>query len=220
MKKTKRAPLKVPKAEPVPVKLDLGCGKRPKEGFIGIDSLDFGQDFICDLGAKVWYPKFSQKPEKGKIVGNYIPDYLQGSAKGLVGLTSLTFKADSVDEAHSSHFVEHLDWPQRVNFFNELYRIMKVGATATIVTPHWTNACFYGDPTHKAPLSEWYVNYLNKDWRATEAPHTGYTCDFTMTNMVGTTDNRLAGRNPEYMRMAMGEQINAWRDLVVTLTKR
>ena len=184
MKKTKRAPLKVPKAEPLPLKIDIGCGKRPKDGFVGVDAIDFGQKYVCDV-------------RKG-----------------------LPFKPNTVDEVHSSHFVEHLDWPERVAFFNELYRVMKVGATVTIITPHWSNACFYGDPTHKAPLSEWYVNYLNKDWRATEAPHTGYTCDFTVTSLVGTGDGRLAGRNPEYLRMAMGEQMNAWRDLVVTLTKR
>ena len=35
-----------------PLKLDLGCGKNKKEGFIGVDSRDFGQDVTQDLTQK------------------------------------------------------------------------------------------------------------------------------------------------------------------------
>lgn len=31
------------------LKLDLGCGKTPREGFIGADSRDFGQPHVVDL---------------------------------------------------------------------------------------------------------------------------------------------------------------------------
>jgi SAM-dependent methyltransferase len=37
----------------VPSKLDLGCGKNPREGFIGVDALDFGQHYVLDL-TKPW----------------------------------------------------------------------------------------------------------------------------------------------------------------------
>lgn len=131
----------------------------------------------------------------------------------------LPFEDSSVDEARSSHFVEHLTWDERIAFFNELYRVMKPGATALIITPHWSHACFYGDPTHKAPLSEWYVNYLKKEWRDSQAPHAPYTCDFDFI-IAGSWDGKLNGRNQEYTQMAMNTQINAWRDLIVTLTKR
>jgi Methyltransferase domain len=134
----------------------------------------------------------------------------------------LPFKANSVDEVHSSHFVEHLTWPERVTFFNELYRVMKVDATALIITPHWAHECFYGDPTHKEPMSQWYRLYLDKDWRATNGPHTGYTCHFPIANqsLAGSWDQRLEGRVQELKENAMNTQINAWRDLIVTLTKR
>lgn len=42
------------KQEPTELlKLDLGCGKNPKEGFVGVDALDFGQKIITDL-RKPW----------------------------------------------------------------------------------------------------------------------------------------------------------------------
>lgn len=37
------------------VKLDLGCGKNKKEGFLGVDVLAFeGVDVVCDLGVETW----------------------------------------------------------------------------------------------------------------------------------------------------------------------
>lgn len=76
---------------------------------------------------------------------------------------------DSVDEVHCSHFLEHLTnlegrW-ERVRFFNELHRVMRNGAKATIIVPHWCSNRFYGDPTHKEPLSEMTWWYLWRDWR-------------------------------------------------------
>lgn len=35
------------------LKLDLGCGKRPMEGFEGVDAIDFGQKHVVDL-RKPW----------------------------------------------------------------------------------------------------------------------------------------------------------------------
>ena len=132
----------------------------------------------------------------------------------------LPFKDKSVDAARSSHFVEHLTGAERIPFFNELFRVMKSGASAQIITPHWSHACAYGDPTHQwPPMSEWYPLYLNKAWRDANAPHATYTCDFEWT-VAGSWDQRLQGRNPEFTQVAMNTQINAWRDLIVTLTKR
>ena len=42
-------PKKKQKAKPQVSKLDLGCGPHPKEGFTGVDIMDFGQDIVADL---------------------------------------------------------------------------------------------------------------------------------------------------------------------------
>ena len=41
------------KESPQLLKLDLGCGKNPREGFIGVDSRKFGQQIVADL-RKPW----------------------------------------------------------------------------------------------------------------------------------------------------------------------
>ena len=140
----------------------------------------------------------------------YVHDVRQG----------LPFDDDSVDEVRSSHFVEHLTGQERIHFFNDLYRVMKVGATAQIVTPNWSHACAYGDPTHQwPPMSAWYPLYLNKAWRDSQSPHVGYKCDFDHI-VAGSWDQAIESRNAEHKQYAMNHYTNAWRDLIVTFTKR
>jgi SAM-dependent methyltransferase len=134
--------------------------------------------------------------------------------------SGLPFADASVAEARSSHFVEHLTGEQRIAFFNELHRVLKPGAQALIVTPNWSHACAYGDPTHQwPPMSEWYALYLNKAWREANAPHVGYTCDFDWST-GGSWDESIACRNEETRGAMMRQNTNAWRDLIITLTKR
>lgn len=132
----------------------------------------------------------------------------------------LPFGDNEVDEARSSHFVEHLTGAERVVFFNELWRVLRPGATALIITPNWAHACAYGDPTHQwPPMSQWYPLYLHREWRDANAPHTGYTCHFDHV-LAGSWDAGLEARSAEARNFMMNHYVNAWRDLIVTLTKR
>lgn len=127
---------------------------------------------------------------------------------------------NSVEYAFSSHFVEHLTGEERIGFFNELWRVMKPGAQAEIVTPDWSHASAYGDPTHKwPPMSSWYVVYLDRKWREANICHIPYTCDFTGTYGY-TPDLRFANQPQELVRQVVGHNINAAQNLHVKLTKR
>lgn len=133
----------------------------------------------------------------------------------------------SVDEVHCSHFIEHLTSVERCHFVNELYRVMKVGAPAKIVVPHWGSNRAYGDPTHQwPPVSEMWFYYLEKPWRDVNAPHTdvsnwpqGFNCDFKATWGYGIND-ALAVRNPEYQQYALNWFKEAAQDTHATLIKR
>lgn len=135
-----------------------------------------------------------------------------------------------VDEAHASHFLEHLTnndgrW-ERVHFFNELHRVLKKDGRCTLVIPHWASERYYGDPTHKEPFSEMGFYYLDPTWRAANAPHTdakhnphGYSCDFACT-WGYTTHPSLQVRNAEYQQHALTFWKGAAQDIVATLVKR
>lgn len=171
-----------------PLKLDLGCGKNKKAGFLGVDALKFeGVDIVTDLGAHAW-----------------------------------PWADASVEEVHASHFVEHLGPKERMHFANELFRVLKPGGKATIITPHWNSPRAYGDLTHVfPPVSEWWYLYLSKAWREVNAPHnTDYTCDFPQP-VVGYSPNPAlcAGRNPEYVQQMVTTARGGADDMSATLTK-
>lgn len=58
------------------------------------------------------------------------------------------FEDESIDGAFSSHFIEHLDGPTRIKFFNEMYRILKPNARMRHIHPHYRSVRAIQDPTH------------------------------------------------------------------------
>lgn len=174
------------------MKIDIGCGKNKKEGFIGVDQFAMeGVDIVMDVRQTPWQ-----------------------------------FEDGSIEEVHCSHFLEHLTQEERVKFFNELSRVMRQGAKATIITPHWASNRAYGDPTHKWPaVSEMMFYYLKQDWRDTQAPHTdikwnelGYSCNFDAVWGYSFSPD-LAVRNQEYVQFALQNYKEAAQDIHATITK-
>jgi hypothetical protein len=180
------------------LKIDLGCGtnKRKDGEWVGVDVMDFeGVDIVMDLAKEKW-----------------------------------PWEDDSVDEAHASHFVEHLEPMERVHFVNELYRVLKKpeyingqlkSGFASIAVPHWSSQRAYGDLTHKwPPVSEFWFYYLDKAWRAVNAPHNDfYTCDFQCTWGYGVHPE-LQARNQDYQNQAMKFWKEACTDIIATFLKK
>ena len=186
------------------LKLDLGSGPRPREGFTGVDAIDFGNDAIIKHDLRV---------------------------------TPWPFEDNSVIEAHCSHFLEHLtnfnDKWERVHFFNELWRVMvpgtynKAGAPETgfcrLIIPYWASNRYYGDPTHKEPIAEMSIVYLDPAWRKANAPHTdiehnpnGYDCHWAVSYDYSLHQG-MAGRNAEYVQFAVTYFKEAVQDLQLTM---
>lgn len=200
-------------AEVPALKLDLGCGKNKKPGFIGVDSRAFdGVDTVLDLVARKPLFTVSDTSLGGKVA-------VQSDRPGK--FKKWPWADDSVGEAHSSHFIEHLDADERVHFVNELHRVMKVGAKAQIIAPHWNSNRAYGDLTHKwPPVSEMWFYYLRKEWRDQNAPHNDfYTCDFDATWGYSMHPN-IQARNGEYQQHAITFWKEACQDTIATLVKR
>lgn len=195
-----------------PFKLDFGCGKN-KFGpdWHGVDRIAFdGVDTVLDVAAR-----------KSRTPTEFEP---------------WPWADSTVDEAYSSHFVEHLTPAERCHFFNELWRVLKPDAKATIITPHWSNARAYGDPTHVwPPISEWFYLYLNKGWREANAPHVdmvsignlhltqaAYSCNFEggCVTTVNTQHPELMGKNVEAQNYATRNFINVNVDAYATLVAK
>lgn len=143
-----------------------------------------------------------------------------------IGASVWPWEDASVDEANCSHFVEHLNAQQRVHFYNELGRVLKPGAKATIVVPHWCSNRAYGDPTHQwPPVSEMSFYYLSQAWRDSQAPHTdkkwnaqGFSCNLEAT-WGYSFGPEIGVRNHEFIQFALQNYKEAAQDMVATLTK-
>jgi predicted SAM-dependent methyltransferase len=191
------------------VKVDLACGDNKKEGFIGLDISDCeGVDKVHDLNIYPW-----------------------------------PFEDNSVDEVHCSHYIEHIphlniqavlkqsnsfdefkeklsnDKDGFIKFFNELYRIMKPGATATIIAPYYMSVRAFGDPTHQRYIGDFSFYYVNKEWRDNnKLSHYGITCNFD-AEMSYYVSNNMMLKSAEVRDKAFKEDWNAIDDIIVKLTK-
>lgn len=131
------------------------------------------------------------------------------------------FLNDSVDEVVSFHFLEHLDGFERIDFFNELYRVMKAGAKARFQVPYWSSMRAIQDPTHKfPPLCEASFCYMNKGWRvANKLDHYKLKCDFDF-EFGYQLEQETATRSQEVQYDWVKHKLNAANDIIVTMTKR
>jgi hypothetical protein len=178
------------------IKLDIGCGPNPKEGYIGCDIIPFNESVkVFHAGRDTW-------PFEDESVEEVHASHF------LEHLTNL-------NEA----------W-ERTHFFNEANRVLVKSGKISLVFPHWASQRYYGDPTHKEPFSEFGFYYLDKEWRKTQAPHAdiefnpnGYSCDFTSTWGYGLRPD-IQTRNMEYQQYAMQNFKEVLTDIIATCIKK
>jgi hypothetical protein len=133
------------------------------------------------------------------------------------------FEDNSVDEVHSSHFIEHLTGAERAVFFNELYRVMKKDAKGTFIVPHENSIRAIQDITHQwPPVSEGFLFYLSKEWRVANGidHYHPLKCDFIATWGYGFADPAWATRQDEARVFGVKHYNNVAADLHFNLVKR
>lgn len=144
--------------------------------------------------------------------------------------TPWPWEDNSISEVKSSHFLEHLDGPQRVEFFNELYRVLtpeiksEVGeqlqapGKAQFITPYYNSMRAIQDPFHAwPPLCEASFLYFNKEWRkVNKLDHYPITADFNF-NYGHAWDNIWGQKNNETRQFAQMHYTNVILDLVVNM---
>lgn len=127
-----------------------------------------------------------------------------------------------VDEVRCSHFLEHVPGGARLRFFDELWRVLKVGGKATFITPSCDSNRAIQDPSHCWPpvCPEFYL-YVNRGWReANKLTHGAYDvkCNFDAAVAVSYAPD-VGPRADEFRTFAMTHYRNATLDLHVTLTR-
>ena len=96
---------------------------------------------------------------KNKYPGSVGLDYREGTAADVIHDLAefpYPFSDDEFDLVVSRHVIEHL--PDVVGFVEEVVRVTKPGGRIEILTPHYTNADWAADPTHRNHLSSYTFN--------------------------------------------------------------
>lgn len=116
------------------MRLDIGCGRTWPEGWEGLDRVDFGQKYICDL----------ERVGEAHPFGNYDCDNVEHPP----------IDDNSVEAIHMHNTLEHLTRPAALRVLNECWRVLRAGGTMEIITPNVLKGLdlAWADPTH---LSCW-----------------------------------------------------------------
>lgn len=128
------------------------------------------------------------------------------------------FDDNSVDEIMCSHYIEHVH--NLIFFIDEMHRIMKQGAKATIIAPYYASMRAIQDPTHVRSICEASFLYYNKGWRDSQKlDHYGIKSDFDFTYGY-QVQPEWANRSEDARAFAMKHYINVISDIHIILTKR
>jgi predicted SAM-dependent methyltransferase len=73
----------------------------------------------------------------------------------------LPFEDNSIEEIKAHHILEHIG-DGFIPLMKEMHRVCKHGAIIDIIVPHHQHDVFYGDPTHKRPITVNIMNMFSK----------------------------------------------------------
>lgn len=162
-KRPKHMPPRIFKS-PEPLRLDLGSGPRPAEGFKGVDIVkgvtDFTQDLCC---GDRW--AFADNSVDEMRSSHFIEHIYAGYV-----VDSDCKRADAL-----------------LFFFDEAFRIAKPGATFTVQWPALQGVRAFQDPTHRRFIPAETMHYLSRQGREQMGvSHYGATCNWITHSVVPT----------------------------------
>ncbi len=191
-------------------KIDLACGDSKKEGYYGIDISDLPEvDLVHDLTTYPW--PIDDNSVDNINCSHYMEHIPHVDIKGIVK------QSDSFED-FKSKLAESKDG--FINFINEVYRILKVGAEVTVTTPYYTSVRAFGDPTHTRYIGDFSFLYLNKEWRdQNNLGHYGIVADFDM-KLSYHINNELTLKSEELRDEAFKKEWNSINDIIVKMIKR
>lgn len=114
-------------------------------------------------------------------------------------------KDNSVDVIFASHFLEHIS--DLDGFLKQVVRVCIDGAQVRFEVPHFSNAFFYSDVTHKTFFGLYSFCYLAKNNMALKRP----TPDYATVEGLELNDVKLVFKSyrPRYVRHALRKAVQA-----------
>lgn len=173
------------------LKLDLGAGNRPTEGFKSVD-ITGEPDYLVDLFQFPW--PFKDRSVR-EIVSNHLIEHIPHYRPEYNGVDGF--------------------WM----FFNEMHRICTKNAKVTLTCPYAKSDRRDWDPSHTRGIHEMNFWYFNPEWReANGLQHYPVTANFEIVTIDGNgVPDDIMNRNAEMQQLARSYYWNAVSDLTIQL---
>lgn len=176
---------------------------------------------IVEQPVKICIGFIPEKPEGFIVADSFKHEKID---KVFDPLKKWTWEDNSVDEVLCHGFLHKLDQNGRIHFFNELYRVLKPGKQARIITPHWSHERAYGDPEVQwPPVTAFTYFYTSAEWRKQNDPRpTKMKCNFdwVIAGSHDPNDEWVSFRTQEVKQVYMHRNINTTTEMIVTMTKK
>jgi len=159
------------------LKLDLGCGQNPKEGFEGVDLYGDKAKHRVNLFTFPW-PFADSSVEE--IHASHFLEHIPAreiEERDLV-LPSGDFVTDAKARGIRAQF---LGQDMLLAFMDECYRILKPDCWMHVVVPSGRSNRAFWDPTHRRFFMQETFLYFARDWRKMQAlDHYRVSCNFAV----------------------------------------
>ena len=187
-----------------PLKIDLACGDRKQEGFIGVDSEKTPSvDIQANLLEFPW--KFAKDNSVDELYVAHFVEHIP---------MIYWNKGNKLTVLPEEGSVEMFE-----KFFEECWRILKPGGKIVVISPYYTSMRCWQDPTHRRAINDASFLYLQREWRVlNKLEHCHGKSNFSVVYAY-YMDPSIQSRTPEYQQMAFRNYNNVINDIQVTLTK-
>jgi len=201
-------------------KLNLACGQIRIKDYFGIDMIKMDSvDAVMNLEDFPWDITSDSAEE---IICNH---YVEHTPMDTLGrqLLKLIYECDNYDELKREAMNIDLNAPNDglIQFVEEAYRIMKIGAKLHVTCPYYTTGIAWQDPTHRRAITEQTFFYFDKGWRErSKLNHYPIT-----TNLETRIDGYdlypdVENKTIDEKKFSMRHLSNFIANLKVTLTKK
>lgn len=205
----KKAPLKLVEAVSTkPIKLDLGCGQNPKEGFEGVDLYGDKATHKVDLFKFPWPFKDNSISE---IHASHLLEHVPArevELRDLIGPLSTPVVASYVGA------------DMLFAFMDECWRIMKPDTWMTVIVPSGRSNRAFWDPTHRRFFMQETFLYFARAWRKQNGlDHYRVTCNFGL-DVTHSMPNEEGLRSQDVQTERFKTLWNVTVDWMARLTKQ
>lgn len=186
-----------------PIKLDLGCGQNPKEGFEGVDIRGGAAKHEVNLFTFPW-------PFADGSVDEIHASHL---------LEHIPAREVEGRDIHGEGGVAFVGQDMLFAFMDECYRIMKKDAWMTAIVPSGRSSRAFWDPTHRRFFMQETFYYFCDEWRKiNKLDHYRVNCNFGV-EVANTVPSDEGLRSAEAQQMRFQHYWNTTYDWVARLKK-